>query len=172
MTIEELCKKYSHFVLSMAIPRLLYHGMAKLYELENIDDETAKTIAADSNDEASAKLFSPDLQVMILRCAIDMAHMDNIEVLKYIKTMMPFWNIHTHQGNIVSFTDRKTGETYCDLTLDKELGQDDKDILVNKVREKINMQHSSYEAAIKEALDELGYAWKCSGTITDDEVSI
>jgi len=167
-TIHSLYQKYGDFVFSLAVQCLLDYGRKRLCTLD-LEQETARIFAAHTCEKtAPAPLITPELEANILRCASELAHIDVMDILKYIQTDMHFSGVTVHPGKIVVFKDRDLKKASYTLFVRSKLDAATKDQLASQIRNKLFPGYSSSADAIGRTLNEMDILWDC--ITCDDEI--
>lgn len=164
--IHPLYQKYGDFVFSLAIQCLFDQGRKHLCQLD-LDQEVSKIFAAHAHDEtAPAPMITPELEASVLRCAVELAHIDTGAILKHIQTDMHLAGVTVHPGKIVCFKDHIPGRASYTLFVRSELDAATKDQLASNIRSKLLPGYSTSANAICRTLNDMDIPWDC---ITQDE---
>ena len=110
--IEVIEKRYGDYVFSCALMQLVYCGAQKLKKLD-VDAEI-KNIWEHTEDH---DIMSPEMQIDILRCSVELSHYGPRDILSYVQRSGLLNNNTTnHPGKIVQFM-RENGREVCTVVL-------------------------------------------------------
>ena len=110
--IEVIEKRYGDYVFSCALMQLVYCGAQKLKKLD-VDAEI-KNIWEHTEDH---DIMSPEMQIDILRCSVELSHYGPRDILSYVQRSGLLNNNTTnHPGKIVQFM-RENGREVCTVIL-------------------------------------------------------
>lgn len=108
--IESIEKRYGDYVFNCALMQLVYCGAQKLKKLD-IDAEIKK-IQEHAEDH---DIMSPEMQIGILRCSVELSHYGPRDILAYVQ-WSGLLNKANHPGKIVRFM-RENGREVCTVVL-------------------------------------------------------
>lgn len=110
--IESIEKRYGDYVFNCALMQLVYCGAQKLKKLD-VDAEI-KNIWEHTEDH---DIMSPEMQIDILRCSVELSHYGPRDILSYVQRSGLLNNNTTnHPGKIVQFM-RENGREVCTVVL-------------------------------------------------------
>ena len=112
--IESIEKRYGDYVFSCALMQLVYCGAQKLKKLD-VDAEI-KNIQEHTEDH---DIMSPEMQIDILRCSVELSHYGPRDILAYVQ-WSGLLNKANHPGKIVRFM-RENGREVCTVVLPADI---------------------------------------------------